>query len=142
MNVTAQRENLEFSGRACHEQRFLMAFRHCQFDDSCEHFEADPGADERISEVLLPPLWGLYGGSDDAVKSHLRHFYEAHSQQLEFVEENHAGDQKVAPLLHQPELPLILDRLEADPTGLIAVWPVTVPREWLEALADAWGSPL
>jgi hypothetical protein len=55
---------------------------------------------------------------------------------------HHAGDPRVAPLLQQPELPLILDRLEADPYGLQECWPETVPRIWLEALAEAWGSPL
>jgi len=50
-------------------------------------------------------------------------------------------DPRVAPLLCQPELPLILDRLEADPTGLSSRWPPTVPRIWLEALAEAWGRP-
>jgi hypothetical protein len=99
-------------------------------------------ADRRISAALIPLVWSLYGDSDDQVRAHLVRFRQAKWRHLHFVEEEHADDKQVAPLLHQPELPLILDRLEADPTGLREAWPATLPRIWLEALAEAWGSPL
>lgn len=103
---------------------------------------ADPQkTDERISAALIPLLWALYGDSDQQVREHLIGFRRANRRQLSFIQRQHADDPRVAPLLRQPELPLILDRLEADPTGLIASWPVTVPRIWLEALAEAWGRP-
>jgi hypothetical protein len=103
-----------------------------------EHLQA---ADERISEALIPSLWSLYGDSDEEVRRHLQRFQEVHEQDLQFIERQHGEDLQVAPLLHQPELPLILDRLEADPRGLLDAWPLTVPRSWLEALAEAWGQP-
>lgn len=99
-------------------------------------------ADKRISATLIPLLWSLYGDSDEEVRAHLVRFRRAKRLHLLFVEEEHAEDKRVAPLLHQLELPLILDRLEADPSGLREAWPVTVPTAWLEALAEAWGSPL
>jgi hypothetical protein len=84
----------------------------------------------------------LYGDSEEEeVRSHLKRFRRINSSHLSFVERQHADDRRVAPLLKQPELPLILDRLEADPRGLLDVWPLTVPRIWLEALAEAWGRP-
>jgi hypothetical protein len=99
-------------------------------------------ADERISAALIPSLWSLYGNSDEEVREHLLRFRRANRNHLRFVEREHSADCRVAPLLHQPELLLILDRLEADPRGLLDAWPLTVPRIWLEALAEAWGSPL
>lgn len=99
-------------------------------------------ADERVSAALIPSLWSLYGDSDEEVREHLMRFRRANRNHLRFVEREHAADCRVAPLLHQPELLLILDRLEADPRGLLDVWPLTVPRIWLEALAEAWGRPL
>jgi hypothetical protein len=99
-------------------------------------------ADRRLTLTLIPSLWPLYGGSDREVLSHLSGFCRSHCEQIQFVAAHHAEDPRVAPLLHQPELPLILDRLEADPTGLLDAWPPAVPRIWLEALAEAWGSPL
>lgn len=98
-------------------------------------------ADQRISEALIPSLWSLYGDSDEEVRRHLEHFQQVHEQDLLFIERQHGDDLQVAPLLHQPELPLILDRLETDPRGLLDVWPLSVPRAWLEALAEAWGKP-
>lgn len=99
-------------------------------------------ADERVSAALIPPLLALYGDSEEEeVRSHLKRFRRINSSHLSFVERQHADDRRVAPLLKQPELPLILDRLEADPRGLLDVWPLTVPRIWLEALAEAWGRP-
>lgn len=98
--------------------------------------------DEQISAALIPLLWSLYEDSDDQVRAHFTKFRRTHQHQLRFVEREHAKDSRVAPLLNQPELPLILDRLEEDPRGLLDVWPLTVPRAWLEALAEAWGRPL
>ena len=41
-----------------------------------------------------------------------------------------------------PELAQILERLERDPTGLMMHWPRELPRDWLETLAELWGTPL
>jgi hypothetical protein len=116
--------------------------RHSQLVAEWSSSEKPGDADERVSAALIPSLWSLYGDSDEEVRSHLMRFRRANRSQLQFVEREHAADRRVAPLLHQPELPLILDRLEADPRGLLDVWPLTVPRIWLEALAEAWGRPL
>jgi hypothetical protein len=118
------------------------ALRHRRLIAEWSSSPAAEGFDDRISAALVPSLWALYGDSDDEVHSHLVQFFDENRDHLLFVSQQHADDRQVAPLLHQPELPLILDRLEADPTGLLEVWPLTVPRVWLEALADAWGSPL
>lgn len=101
-----------------------------------------PNVDQGVSEALAPGLLHLYGDSDAQLRQHLNRFRQAHRRQLQFIITHHAGDPRVAPLLQQPELPLILDRLETDPYGLLECWPETVPRIWLEALAEAWGSPL
>lgn len=42
-------------------------------------------------------------------------------------------------LTFQPEVFLILERLENDRARLIDAWPDEVPFEWLEQLAGAWG---
>jgi hypothetical protein len=99
-------------------------------------------ADDQISEALAPRLLQLYGDSDAELRAHLTRFRRAHCRQLQFIVVHHAEDPRVAPLLRQPELPLILDRLEVDPYGLLESWPESVPRMWLEALAEAWGNPL
>jgi hypothetical protein len=100
------------------------------------------GADRRITDSLMPCLCHLYGDSEAEVAEHLNRFRRSNRRHLKFIVANHAEDPRVAPLLHQPELPLILDRLETDPYGLLACWPDGVPRIWLEALAEAWGSPI
>lgn len=99
-------------------------------------------ADDRITDTLMPCLCHLYGNSEAEARESLHRFRRRNRRHLDFVLANHAEDPRVAPLLHQPELPLILDRLEADPYGLLTCWPESVPRIWLEALAEAWGSPL
>jgi hypothetical protein len=105
--------------------------------------KTQPGTfDERLSVALVSSLWPLYRISDAQVLTRLDRFRRANTNRLHFVIVHHAEDPRVAPLLHQPELPLILDRLEADPTGLQDFWPTNVPRIWLKALAEAWGSPL
>lgn len=104
--------------------------------------QGDKYADSCITDSLMPCLRRLYGDSEKEVTKHLNRFSSINRRQLKFVLANHAEDPRVAPLLHQPELPLILDRLESDPYGLLACWPEGVPRIWLEALAEAWGSPL
>jgi hypothetical protein len=147
MYVTDRRHKLGTLGSHEHE-------RECQGEVALRHqrliaewstppaIEDSEDSDHRISAALIPLLWALYGDSDEEVRTHLERFREANREHLCFVAQQHADDQRVGPLLHQPELPLILDRLEADPRGLLEVWPLTVPRTWLEALADAWGSPL
>jgi hypothetical protein len=99
-------------------------------------------ADSRITDSLMPCICHLYGDSEEVATKKLRRFRRSNGRHLEFIVANHAEDPRVAPLLHQPELPLILDLLESDPYGLLACWPDNVPRIWLEALAEAWGSPL
>jgi hypothetical protein len=116
--------------------------RHFRLVAKWSSWEKGDEADERISAALIPSLWSLYGDSDEEVRDHLLRFRRANRNHLLFIEREHAADCRVAPLLHQPELLLILDRLEADPRGLLDAWPMTVPRIWLEALAEAWGSPL
>lgn len=127
----------EGSAPSCPDQR-----RHCRLIAEWSSPERVKSADKRISAALIPSLWALYGDSDEEVRRHLERFRHASGSHLGFVERQHSDDRRVAPLLKQPELPLILDRLEADPRGLLDVWPLTVPRTWLEALAEAWGRPL
>lgn len=140
MYVTDRRDKkrtccaLDPRGESAVRQRILAA--------QWSQLSAPLDSDDRVSAALLPSLWALYGNSDEEVCSHLERFRDANREHLCFVAEQHADDQRVAPLLHQPELLLILDRLESDPRGLLEAWPLTVPRVWLEALADAWGSPL
>lgn len=69
----------------------------------------------------------------------------------DFVAKNAAGFRNVIseaeggpttelnPLLVQPELPMICERLENDRVRLEEAWPYTVPREWLDDLAEKWG---
>lgn len=143
MYVTDQRHKTEIRCRLDGEsERHSEALRHRRLIAEWSRPPAAEGSDDRISAALVPSLWALYGDSDERVRTHLERFRDANREHLCFVAQQHADDRRVAPLLHQPELPLILDRLEADPRGLLEVWPLTVPRDWLEALADAWGSPL
>jgi hypothetical protein len=143
MYVTDRRHKMaRGSGKSERERQGEVALRHQRLIAEWSTPPAPEGSDDRISAALVPSLWALYGDSDEEVRIHLERFRTANHEHLCFVAQQHADDQRVAPLLHQPELPLILDRLEADPRGLLAVWPLTVPRIWLEALADAWGSPL
>jgi hypothetical protein len=143
MDVTDRRHNMEAPCRLdaqpeCQNE----ALRHQRLIVEWSSPPPAEGFDDRVSAALVPSLWALYGDSDEEVRNHLVQFFDENREHLLFVAQQHADDRQVAPLLHQPELPLILDRLEADPRGLLEVWPLTVPRVWLEALADAWGSPL
>jgi hypothetical protein len=64
------------------------------------------------------------------------------ADQLRCFVARYAGDPLVGPLVALPELVAILERLERDPTGLVAHWPHELPRMWLDTLAELWGSPL
>jgi hypothetical protein len=47
--------------------------------------------------------------------------------------------EELNPLLIQPELPMICERLERGRVPLEQSWPQVVPFEWLEDLAEKWG---
>jgi hypothetical protein len=52
------------------------------------------------------------------------------------------GSQARHPLIHQPEILLIFERLDTAPASLSTSWPETVPRALLVDLGRMWGVEL
>jgi hypothetical protein len=104
------------------------------------HFcETDPD----LTNVLLPVLLDLYAELPDlALSSLVIPWARQHASDLERMQRRFETDPEPNPLLRQPELLLLLERLDGDPDGLSKAWPADLPRRWLIGLSEIWGSPL
>lgn len=98
---------------------------------------------ESISTLIRTALDETYraAGSTDTV-DRLNEFRRERAGDLDWLVARYADDPLVGRLMELPELAQILERLERDPTGLMMYWPRELPRDWLETLAELWGTPL
>jgi hypothetical protein len=98
---------------------------------------------ESVSALIRAALDDTYraAGWTDTT-NRLNEFRRVRARDLEWLAARYAGDPLVGELTELAELAPILERLEHDPTGLIMHWPCELPRDWLETLAELWGTPL
>lgn len=98
---------------------------------------------EGISALIKTALEETYRATGQAdTTDRLNEFTRQRASDLSWLEARYAGDPLVGRLTKLPELAKILERLERDPTGLMMHWPRELPRDWLETLAELWGTPL
>jgi ppGpp synthetase/RelA/SpoT-type nucleotidyltranferase len=98
-------------------------------------------ADRQLTAELGAAVVPLYEQETEAVKRILHDFAAAREAPLRTIiaESESLEAQHVNPLLGQPELPMLCERLENDRINLEHAWPVGVPYEWLDDLAEKWG---
>jgi hypothetical protein len=98
---------------------------------------------ERISTLVESALDKTYreAGATD-VAACLREYRRERAGDIDWLVERYSHDPLVGPLVELPEIVSVLERLERDPTGLLVHWPPELPAQWLETLAEIWGTPL
>jgi hypothetical protein len=98
-------------------------------------------ADRRLTRELCAAIVPLYELAEDALHELLAGFIAENEQGLRnIIREGEAlTERDLNPLLPQPELMLICERLQSDRIRLEAAWPVSVPQQWLDDLAEKWG---
>lgn len=103
----------------------------------------DSGDTDNITALIRAALDETYreaGWSDST--NLLSKFRSERASDLSWLVARYTGDPLVGPLPELSELAPILERLEHDPTGLTMHWPRELPQEWLQTLAELWGTPL
>jgi ppGpp synthetase/RelA/SpoT-type nucleotidyltranferase len=95
----------------------------------------------QLTSELTAAIVPLYDRSPEEVITAVERFIDDNECGLRTIigeaEELTAKD--VNPLLVQPELPMICERLEHDRVRLEHAWPQAAPQEWLDDLAEKWG---
>lgn len=96
--------------------------------------------DDALSEIVIRLLLPLYGSDDpEAVTSAVDRFLEKRRDKLSDILER---DKDRILFMSQPEILMILDRLEADHYRLEQIWASQLPMDELQLIATAWGKPL
>jgi ppGpp synthetase/RelA/SpoT-type nucleotidyltranferase len=97
--------------------------------------------DRRLTSKIAAALVPLYNADPSAVARIVEEFAQTREVGLRNIvaEAEQLEEQDVNPLLAQPELPLICERLEIDRVNLEHAWPPDIPFEWLDDLAEKWG---
>ena len=90
-----------------------------------------------LSAAIVP----LYDASVDSVHEIVKAFADDNRDGLTNLvsEAEHLEARELNPLLAQPELPMLCERLERDRIRLEQQWPSEIPTEWLDDLAEKWG---
>jgi putative GTP pyrophosphokinase len=98
--------------------------------------------DRRLTRELCAAIVPLYGTPPGEVTETVEAFVAANQTGLRNVirEGELLDDQELNPLLAQPEMPMICERLERDRIRLEQAWPPSVPEDWLQDLAEKWGA--
>lgn len=106
-----------------------------------ERFDDRRSSDRQLSLTLAAALVPLYEVEPAEVyEGVLSTWIAERDERLRAFFEEFGAQGDINPLIHQPELFVILERLERDRLRVLENWPeATVPAEWLEELADAWG---
>ena len=98
-----------------------------------------------LTRVLAPGLLDLYGGeSPGEIVERVLAWSGSQQQPLRvlFEEARTLTPETINPLVAQPEVLLILERLANDRLNIEQAWPAEAPTVWLERLAEAFGTPL
>jgi ppGpp synthetase/RelA/SpoT-type nucleotidyltranferase len=99
-------------------------------------------ADRRLSRELAAALVPLYEGvaPEQVYEQVLAPWLAGHEADVRAQLER--GAQARHPLIQQPEVLLIFERLENAPSSLAGAWPESVPRALLVDLGQMWGVEL
>lgn len=96
--------------------------------------------DKELSKEAVARLLPLYGRDEQiAFRSLIDGFADENRVKLEGVFKNYADDMRANPLLFQPEVISIFERLDHDPHKLREVWIEFLPSDLLENLGTIWG---
>lgn len=99
----------------------------------------DPG----LSALLIPAIRSLYDCAADAiVDSRIAPYLEEHHEEIQALYSRHEGDERANPLLYQPEVLLLFERLDTNPYTVRPAWPPMIEIELLERLAVLRGRRL
>ncbi len=95
----------------------------------------------QLTLELAAAIVPLYRRDAEDVRVHLDAFVTANDDGLRnLIREAEAlPARELNPLLMQPELPMICERLGRDRISLEQAWPSSVPLSWLNDLAEKWG---
>jgi hypothetical protein len=96
--------------------------------------------DGELSRLVLATLLPLYGGEEP--EQQLDHFLAEYGAKLDYLYKQYLDDDRAPQMLFQPEALVIFDLLQHIPTSLEEAFTAVAPRELLEDLAIAWGTPL
>jgi ppGpp synthetase/RelA/SpoT-type nucleotidyltranferase len=97
--------------------------------------------DRRLTSEITAAVVPLYRAEPSRVAVAVAEFARTREDGLRNIireaEELNVAD--VNPLLVQPELPMLCERLENDRINIEQAWPAEVPFDWLDDLAEKWG---
>lgn len=97
--------------------------------------------DVELSLYIVSGLKGLYNEVERrAFAARIDDFVHAQRERLLQRYLQYSGDDRVSPLLFQPESLMIIERLEANSFALKEAWEKILPFELLKDLADIWGA--
>jgi GTP pyrophosphokinase len=94
----------------------------------------DPELSIEVIKLLMP----LYGNDVARVTQSITRFFANHEEDLVQVYEEE-DESKVSAFLYQPEVLMLLERLEADDLEVRRVWNEEFPEKELERVANAFG---
>lgn len=99
------------------------------------------GPNRQLTAELAAAIVPLYDAPPEEVTATVEAFAVENEAGLRNViaEAEQGPGKDLNPLLVQPELPMVCERLEHDRIRLEHAWPLAVPTEWLEDLAEKWG---
>jgi len=99
--------------------------------------------DSELSFYIVSGLKGLYNEDERrAFAARIDDFVDSQRERLLQRYAQYSDDDRVSPLLFQPEALMIIDRLEANIFALKEAWAQILPIELLNDLADIWGIAL
>lgn len=100
--------------------------------------------DRELTRLLAEPVVDLYEGSaSEAVEQVIAWVMANEDVVRPLIEEaRELGPEKMNLLLAQPEVLMLLERLENDSLRLKHAWPPDIPDGWLVKLAEAFGHPI
>jgi ppGpp synthetase/RelA/SpoT-type nucleotidyltranferase len=95
----------------------------------------------QLTSELTAAIVPLYGLAPEATTAAVTTFIDHNTPGLRTIigEAEATAAKDLNPLLAQPELPMICERLENDRIRLEQAWPQATPQEWLDDLAEKWG---
>lgn len=95
----------------------------------------------QLTAELAAAIVPLYDSPPEEVTATVEAFAVENAAGLRNViaEGEQGPSRDLNPLLVQPELPMVCERLEHDRVRLEQAWPLSVPTQWLEDLAEKWG---
>jgi ppGpp synthetase/RelA/SpoT-type nucleotidyltranferase len=99
--------------------------------------------DAELSFYIVHGLKGLYDDSERrAFDARIEDFVDSQRDRLVLRYAQYSGDNRVNPILFQPEALMIIERMQANSFALKEAWERILPLELLQDLADVWGATI